>query len=71
MKKLFSSFQPFNQPTPEELRKSALEDFERKLVEMETQASYATKMVEYYRENIGRLQGQLGYDVPCTFDPRS
>ena len=64
LKDLFNSIQPFYQPTPKELRETELANCERRLVEMETQAAYSVKMVEYYRETIVRLKDQLGHDNP-------
>lgn len=66
MKQLFRSLQPFHQPTPHEMRMAELANCERRLVEMETQAAYAAKMVEYYQETIARLKDQLGHDTPCS-----
>jgi hypothetical protein len=52
----FQVLNPFRKPKAEELVKTNLEEYKRQLVVQEAAAAYHTKMAEYYREGIARLE---------------
>ena len=54
----FKQFNPFRKPTARVIIQANLEEYERQLVNQEAAAAYHTKMAEYYREGIKRLQSQ-------------
>jgi cob(I)alamin adenosyltransferase len=54
-----SIFNIFRKPKAEDLVREALEEYQRQLFNAEAAAAYQTKMVEYYRDGIKRLQKQF------------
>ena len=52
----------FNRPSAQSIRQSNLEDYQRELIGAEASAAYSTKLAEFYREGIVRLQEQIRHE---------
>lgn len=53
---IFQHFNPFRQPTPEQIRSKQIEDAERHALEHEANAEHCAALASMYRARVERLR---------------